>query len=511
MLMMAWSYNSHYATLQVPESATAAEVKAAFTALAKELHPDVNSAPRAAERFQRVKEAYDVLRDAQLRRVYDVQLGASRGSYGGDRDVLRQRADTFRRTYQYGSGSGTAAQEPYDLRTFTSTGHQRFIRTLEQLFRPRSLVAVPLMGAAVWYAVDALLTPPAHDKEGAPLVSAWFDPERRRWYAVEGSGHKGSTRMVPADHVTRVAGKGLPGDPTVKPLQLGRQQEAAARQPQAEPAPGRVDARAPPAAAAPSDGHAAGGEPPSAASELQGARARGGNGPAMDSLLQARSAAPTARAHSSVGSALVWGTGSMLSIFGLLALPFFVVPWLPRARFGALPYMATSPRRVKAMLDALPTPPMSLLPGSRRPAFVDLGSGDGVAVLAAATRGYRAIGVELNPTLWAVSYVRSLVLGLHPLQVRGRGGSASFRMGSMFDERLVGFGSGDVVMAFGVVPLMPRIAAMVHTQCGAGTTFVSHKFGLGGGSEAERAFSHVGTVDDMLLYRLDGAIFGPQM
>jgi len=38
--------------------------------------------------------------------------------------------------------------------------------------------------------------------------------------------------------------------------------------------------------------------------------------------------------------------------------------------------------------------------------FVDLGSGDGEAVLQAASLGYQCRGVELNFTMWAISQVR---------------------------------------------------------------------------------------------------------
>jgi hypothetical protein len=36
-------------------------------------------------------------------------------------------------------------------------------------------------------------------------------------------------------------------------------------------------------------------------------------------------------------------------------VPFFIVPWLPRHIYGALPWMPTSPRRVKRLFDYLPT------------------------------------------------------------------------------------------------------------------------------------------------------------
>ena len=44
--------------------------------------------------------------------------------------------------------------------------------------------------------------------------------------------------------------------------------------------------------------------------------------------------------------------------------------------------------------------------------FVDLGSGDGRMIIAAAQRGIRAVGYELNPFLVAYTWLR--VRGLHP-------------------------------------------------------------------------------------------------
>lgn len=66
----------YYQTLGVPRSADESAIKSAYRRLARELHPDRNKAPDAAERFSRVQEAYDVLSDAEKRRLYD-QYGHS--------------------------------------------------------------------------------------------------------------------------------------------------------------------------------------------------------------------------------------------------------------------------------------------------------------------------------------------------------------------------------------------------------------------------------------------------
>ena len=61
----------YYDVLGVPRDASDADVKKAFRRLARELHPDVNPAPEAGERFREAAEAYEVLSDADTRARYD--------------------------------------------------------------------------------------------------------------------------------------------------------------------------------------------------------------------------------------------------------------------------------------------------------------------------------------------------------------------------------------------------------------------------------------------------------
>lgn len=62
------------------------------------------------------------------------------------------------------------------------------------------------------------------------------------------------------------------------------------------------------------------------------------------------------------------------------------------------PYVPTHRPAVEHALDMLDAPKGSKL--------IDLGSGDGVFLKAAAQRGYRVVGYELNPILCLVSYLR---------------------------------------------------------------------------------------------------------
>lgn len=62
----------YYARLGVQPSASAEEVRQAYRQKAQETHPDRNPEdPNAAERFRKVKEAYQVLRDPERRARYD--------------------------------------------------------------------------------------------------------------------------------------------------------------------------------------------------------------------------------------------------------------------------------------------------------------------------------------------------------------------------------------------------------------------------------------------------------
>ncbi|NDP47273.1 MAG: DnaJ domain-containing protein [Sulfuriferula multivorans] len=61
----------HYEKLGLSPSATAELVKAAYRKKAAQYHPDKNQAPDAALRFREVQEAYEVLSDAERRKVFD--------------------------------------------------------------------------------------------------------------------------------------------------------------------------------------------------------------------------------------------------------------------------------------------------------------------------------------------------------------------------------------------------------------------------------------------------------
>lgn len=65
------SYKDYYQVLGVERSVSQDDLQKAYKKLARKYHPDVNKEPGAEDSFKEVNEAYEVLKDAKKRGLYD--------------------------------------------------------------------------------------------------------------------------------------------------------------------------------------------------------------------------------------------------------------------------------------------------------------------------------------------------------------------------------------------------------------------------------------------------------
>lgn len=73
---MAVAFQDYYKTLGVERSTSQEDIQRAYRKLARKYHPDINKAKDAEEKFKQLSEAYEVLRDPEKRKRYDM-LGSN--------------------------------------------------------------------------------------------------------------------------------------------------------------------------------------------------------------------------------------------------------------------------------------------------------------------------------------------------------------------------------------------------------------------------------------------------
>jgi SAM-dependent methyltransferase len=97
---------------------------------------------------------------------------------------------------------------------------------------------------------------------------------------------------------------------------------------------------------------------------------------------------------------------SLFFILILIIILFLFFWWIFPLFFNGIPWQPTDMKRVKRMLEMAKLKPDETL--------YDLGCGDG-RILIYAAQNYRAkaVGIEINPWLFALSWVRVFFLGLH--------------------------------------------------------------------------------------------------
>ncbi|XP_048509781.1 ATP synthase subunit C lysine N-methyltransferase isoform X1 [Athalia rosae] len=160
------------------------------------------------------------------------------------------------------------------------------------------------------------------------------------------------------------------------------------------------------------------------------------------------------RGLSHTGFILVGITGGAAVAISAICLPF-VSPALRRI---CLPYVPATTQQVDNVLQALK---------GRSGTLVDLGSGDGRIVFAAARKGFTADGVELNP--WLVVYSRFIAL------TQRLSAKVTFFRKDLWKFNLEKY---DNVVVFGVEQMMDKVEQKFIAELRSESVIVACRFPL---------------------------------
>ncbi|XP_029479500.1 ATP synthase subunit C lysine N-methyltransferase [Oncorhynchus nerka] len=143
--------------------------------------------------------------------------------------------------------------------------------------------------------------------------------------------------------------------------------------------------------------------------------------------------------------------GSLVALYAV-AGPFVA----PALRKVCLPYVPATTAQVENVLKVLQ---------ARSGSLVDIGSGDGRIVIAAAKKGFRAVGFELNPWLVWYSRYRAWRAGVHH--------STSFHISDLWK---VSFNQYSNVVIFGVPQMMDKLEGKLQTELQSTAKVVACRF-----------------------------------
>jgi len=141
-------------------------------------------------------------------------------------------------------------------------------------------------------------------------------------------------------------------------------------------------------------------------------------------------------------------------VFLIFAVHTFIV-----APARGSPFAPSRERQIAATFEMAGIKPGELL--------VDLGSGDGAVLIAAAERGMRARGIETNP--FFVWYARRRI------RRRGLAHLAAVARGDLFRHPIA---DADVIFLYLVPGAMERLAASLRREASPGTRIITNLFPL---------------------------------
>ncbi|EJP60777.1 DnaJ domain containing protein [Beauveria bassiana ARSEF 2860] len=136
--------HDYYAVLQVSEDADENTIKSSYKRIALRNHPDRNQVPNATAEFQKLQEAYEVLRDPHQRHRFNAQLSRIR------RDAaVRISSASNRESYFNCNGQSTQLYEQSiyelerklcDLRNESAKLHQDCDAKLQKLQKHKAAI-----------------------------------------------------------------------------------------------------------------------------------------------------------------------------------------------------------------------------------------------------------------------------------------------------------------------------------------------------------------------------------
>jgi SAM-dependent methyltransferase len=140
--------------------------------------------------------------------------------------------------------------------------------------------------------------------------------------------------------------------------------------------------------------------------------------------------------------------------------PFNPAPVAPSELDLDVPYVPTPRPVVEAMLDLAELTPSDYL--------IDLGSGDGRIVVAAARRGARALGVDIDPARVSEGYAAAQLANVQQ--------RTSFRRQDIFETPIR---EATVVTTYLLPAINMRLRPRLLTELRPGTRLVTHAFAMG--------------------------------